>query len=68
MIELIVTACMTLAPGTCRDHRIPIADEISVFQCMMPPVIPTVTKWASEHPEWDVKKWTCRAYRPEKDI
>lgn len=68
MVELIITACMIATPDRCRDHRMALNENITIVQCMMPPILQTLVGWAKEHPDWRVQQWTCRDQKVEKDI
>jgi hypothetical protein len=67
MLAIVVSACLVANPTECRDFALPLAvEKVDVLRCAM--VAPTYfAQWASEHPEWQVKSWTCKAGVP-KDI
>ena len=66
MIAIILSACLVGEPDVCRDHRVPLAPEISVLQCMKNGSA-FLARWNEEHPRWRVVRWQCRPVR-EHDI
>lgn len=60
MIELALIVCLSADPAKCKDVGLTYASEsVTPQQCMMR-AIPEVAKWTGEHPNWYVKKWSCR--------
>jgi hypothetical protein len=58
VIAILLTACLTGAPTTCREHKITLLPGVSMTQClMMAP--PHLAKWSEEHPGWQVERWQC---------
>ena len=59
MIELAFIAC-TLT-GVCKDGALTFAAEaVTPMQCLVQ-AQPELAKWATEHPGWQVRRYTCRA-------
>ena len=59
MIAMILSACLIGEPDVCRDHRVPLAPDISVLQCMKNGSA-FLARWNEEHPRWRVVRWQCR--------
>ncbi|MGC2471359.1 MAG: hypothetical protein WA439_16035 [Pseudolabrys sp.] len=59
MIAIILSACLVGDPGVCRDHRVSLAPEISVIQCMKN-ASAFLAQWSDENPSWRVVRWQCR--------
>lgn len=58
-IELVIVACLTDAPGECREHRLRLlTDGAAETQCLYGSP-PRVARWALSHPGWRVKSWRC---------
>lgn len=68
MVELVITACLITDPIHCRDHRMALNENVTIVQCMMPPILQTLAQWSQGHPGWRVQQWECREQRVEKDI
>ncbi|MGC1970394.1 MAG: hypothetical protein WA712_03590, partial [Pseudolabrys sp.] len=49
MIAIILSACLVGDPGVCRDHRVSLAPEISVIQCMKN-ASAFLAQWSDENP------------------
>ncbi len=62
MIELIFIACLSTAPGQCRERSLLYAD-ISARVCVMR-AQPELARWAEAHPRWRVARWRCAPVRP----
>ena len=58
MIELSFLVCLAAAPSECRTERLP-ADEASVIACVLGAQA-HLASWHGDHPEWEVRGWTCR--------
>lgn len=59
VIELLISACLTTAPG-CRDFSLLFdAREVSLVTCMIEGQA-VLAPWQQEHPGWQVQQWTCR--------
>lgn len=60
MIELIIAVCMSDAPERCKNVRLNFEGErVSVQQCSLYSQM-EMAKWVGEHPNWTIKKYTCR--------
>jgi hypothetical protein len=59
-MEIVITVCALLAPGTCEDRHIGLDPEarLTLSTCMMQSM-PIVAQWAGEHPNWVIKRWRC---------
>ena len=61
MIELIVTACLTL--GACQDVRLTYdAQDVSLLTCTMFGQM-EAARWQREHRDWQVRRWRCGTVR-----
>ena len=57
MIELLAVVCTI--HGLCKDVALTYsADSVTPMQCLMQ-AQPELAKWASEHPGWTIKRWSC---------
>lgn len=61
MIELLFTACLAMAPETCRERTLLFSD-ISLGVCTAQSQ-PILAKWVSDHPGWRITGWTCRPHQ-----
>lgn len=64
MIELIFTVCLTVTPEHCRDRSLLFTD-ITVETCTTQSQ-PVLARWISDHPDWRLRTWTCRAHNPQE--
>ncbi|MBU3031839.1 hypothetical protein [Paracoccus marinaquae] len=62
MIELIFTACLAAMPEHCRERTL-LYTDITVNICMAQSQ-PVLAGWASDHPNWRIRTWTCRVQDP----
>ena len=59
MIELSAIVCLVI--GGCKDISLNFgAESLTPMQCLMHSQ-PVLAKWASEHPGWEIKRWSCGA-------
>lgn len=57
MLELVIAAC--LATGDCRDFpQLYDPRDVSLMMCVAGGQV-EVARWASEHPDWTVRRWRC---------
>ena len=70
ILEVVLTVCAAAAPSQCHDERFKMVEpDISLLQCQMGMVVlPDIVRWKLKHPEWRVAAWSCREYKPEKDV
>jgi hypothetical protein len=54
VVELVVLACLLVEQKHCEEFHVPVA-----VACMARPASLEVIRWATEHPRWTIKKWTC---------
>ncbi len=60
MIELVMAVCMIDQPSRCKDVTINFAAEnLTVNRCLMSGQL-EMAKWIGEHPNWVIRKYTCR--------
>ena len=60
MIELLIVACLIDDPAQCKDIVLTYASEsVTPLQCAMG-AQPEIAKWITEHPRWQVARWSCR--------
>ena len=65
MIEMVLTVCSILHGAQCQDIRqtyVAEPGQISVFACARYGQY-HASKWALEHTNWSVHKWSCRSPR-----
>jgi hypothetical protein len=61
LIELLLAVCLIDEPAKCRNVNLTYAsDSVTPMQCFMQ-AQPEIAKWIGEHPQWKVKRYTCRA-------
>ena len=58
MMELVLLACLIKQPERCETFRIPFMGEVQAPQCVWESQM-RVVQWLGEHPDWEVKKFTC---------
>lgn len=58
MIELLVLACLSADPTTCRSDSLLFAD-VSVMICVAQGQT-QLSAWSEAHPGWTIKRWSCR--------
>lgn len=58
MIELVFVVCTAFSQPSC-EQRSMILTDISEWGCLTD-APPHLAKWAAEHPDWRVSRWTCR--------
>jgi hypothetical protein len=60
MLELAVVACLISDPSKCRDVSLTFDSETATpMQCLMQ-AQPELAKWAGDHPNWKIERYTCR--------
>ena len=59
MIEIVLTLCLLSEPSKCRDESIPLAQEASLWNCLLGAQI-DIAKQMELRPRWGVKKWKCQ--------
>jgi len=65
MIAIVISACLVGSPDVCRDHRIPLAQDVDLAHCaMFAP--PHFVKWAERYPNWKIVRWHCTNASVEK--
>lgn len=65
MIELVLAVCSILHGQTCKNVKLTyIADQVTPYSCAMYGQI-EISRWQTGHPNWSLKKWTCR---PKADV
>jgi hypothetical protein len=62
MMQLILTACLTVSSFACRESSVSIYEEISEIQCAMS-ALPRIATWNEAHPQWRVIRWRCKYER-----
>jgi hypothetical protein len=62
MVELVVLACLLSNPQHCAEFQIAFLPPMHVAQCVYQGYLRTV-QWATEHPRWVIKRWSCAAPR-----
>lgn len=65
MIELAFIACLGTAPAACEDRAMLFTD-MTVAACLSG-AQPQLARWASEHPRWRIRRWSCRPAGREHD-
>ena len=58
MVELVVLACLLKNPQHCEEFPIPFLQPMQVMQCVYQGHMRTM-QWATEHPDWIIKRWSC---------
>jgi hypothetical protein len=59
VVELVVLACLMAEPKRCEEFHMPFLRPMALAECMGKPPTLEVVQWATKHPLWVVKKWTC---------
>jgi len=59
MITIIVSACLMSDPGSCKNYRIPLDEDVDANSCIMH-APPHLARWAEEHPGLVISKFECR--------
>jgi hypothetical protein len=58
MVELLLLACLLKNPLHCEEFQIPFLEPMGIAQCVYQGQLHMV-QWATEHPEWVVRRWSC---------
>jgi hypothetical protein len=59
MIEVVAMVCFIQEPDRCKDIRLSFAAEaVTPQQCMMYGQM-ELAKWTGEHPNWQIRKFSC---------
>lgn len=61
MVELVVVACLMTEPKRCEAFHLPFLQALDLASCTAKPPVLEVVRWATEHPDWTIRKWTCGA-------
>jgi hypothetical protein len=68
IVDLIIAVCLSANPSACRDEHLYFESHGSLRQCMAE-AMPTMAKWAGEHPQWKIVRFHCEwADQPGEDI
>jgi hypothetical protein len=59
MMQLILTACLTVSSLACRETKVDIHEEISELHCALS-AQSRIAIWAESHPNWRVARWRCK--------
>ncbi len=59
MLSVILSACLIADPNECRDFKIPVDFRMPAKYCTAA-AAPVCARWASEHPQWQIKRWKCQ--------
>ena len=59
MLSIILSACLIADPGQCREFKIQTDFQMPAKYCTMA-AQPIVAQWAGEHPQWEIKGWSCQ--------
>lgn len=65
MIELAFVVCLSAQPTTCENRAMQFTD-LSVTTCTQG-AQPQLAQWASEHPGWLIRRWTCQPLGASRD-
>ena len=58
IVDLILAVCMIREPSTCREEHLYFESHGSLSRCMIE-AVPTLAKWAADHPEWRIARFHC---------
>ncbi len=58
MIELLFVACLSSDPAECQERSLLFTD-VTPLTCVTG-AQPELAKWVAAHPNYDVRRWTCR--------
>jgi hypothetical protein len=58
IVDLILAVCMIGQPSTCREEHLYFESHGTLNRCMME-AVPTLAKWAAEHPDWRITRFHC---------
>ncbi|PWE31215.1 hypothetical protein DDZ14_13565 [Maritimibacter sp. 55A14] len=58
MIELVFIVCLSAAPDQCEERAMQY-NNLSARDCVYG-AMPYLSRWVSEHPQWQVERWTCQ--------
>ena len=59
MVELVVLACLMAGRSTARSSICRSCGTMAVADCVTKQPTFEIVQWATEHPGWTIKKWTC---------
>lgn len=65
MIELVFVACLGAAPADCEQRRMSFVD-LTLITCTLA-AQPQLAQWASDHPGWRIRCWTCQPMGAGRD-
>lgn len=57
-VDLILAVCLISQPTNCREEHLYFESHGSLTRCLME-AVPTMAKWAGEHPEWRITRFHC---------
>jgi hypothetical protein len=66
VIAIVLSVCLMNDPAICHEETIPVVEQIDSRQCVLS-AMPYAAQWGSDHPEWKIVRWSCRA-GGEKEI
>jgi hypothetical protein len=59
MVEIVVLACLMTAPPRCEAFHLPFLGAMEIRECLVKQPLYELVRWAREHPDWSIRKWTC---------
>lgn len=62
LLELAFVACLSTSHDTCRDENLLFSD-VPMRVCMSQGQA-QLARWAVQHPDWVIRRWSCRRYNP----
>ena len=70
MLHIVATVCLLYSqPHKCKEISLSFEEDISPLQaCMSVGPLVELAKWAESHPQWYVKRYTCRGGELPKDV
>jgi hypothetical protein len=59
MVELVVVACLMTGQPKCESFHLPFLGGMELRDCSVKQPVFELVRWAREHPDWTIRKWTC---------
>jgi hypothetical protein len=59
VVELVVLACLLIRPQYCEEFHVPFLQPTVAFGCLTKQPTFEIVQWATTHPDWAIRKWTC---------
>lgn len=59
-VHIVILVCMISTPDTCEERRLNVDYLGGTPGMCVQASPPSLAAWRMRHPQWRIKRWTCR--------